>query len=35
MFWLFYWICFFIGKKEIIEPDYFFFDEETGELHSL
>lgn len=34
MFRLLYWICFFLIKKEI-EPDYFFFDEETGEIHSL
>ena len=30
------WICFFIGK---LEPEqdigYFFFDEDTGEIHSI
>jgi hypothetical protein len=33
MFTLFYWLCFM--KKERIEPDYFFFDEETGEIHNI
>lgn len=38
MFRLFYWLCFYMKKDETrirIEPDYFFFDEETGEIHNI
>jgi len=32
------WLCFFLGKVDHEpEPDigYFFFDEDTGEIHSI
>jgi hypothetical protein len=31
---LMYLICFFFQKRKI-EPDYFFYDEESGTIHEL